>query len=337
MPPNRIRAGAPDTTKMGQAFAAPGMDPRVWLTSATVDDGSADEPPVQFEDGVPFVDVTTQPHNIPLRCRVLMQSAGKGEGEWTPFVAGDEVLVAIPHGNAWAGAVILGRLNNSLDKLPMQSVAGQDPTKNNFAFKRTRTAWIHEVAGGWLVREATSGSFINVSKDGVITLRDGQKAALQMSADVFGYQSGDGKNLMQLDLDGRFTAKADDAVLTLSSSNVSPQKSGAMVPGSFAVSASGQPAVEHVVTTEALINIVIHVLQQIGIANPGPLLGVTLSAPFVSAAVVAGLAQAAVTPLPQPASLGIQAGFALTQQKPSGVPGLGQVSPGIGCVGFLAG
>lgn len=118
----------------------PGKD---WLSIATVDD---DEPVTFDPDLGPLVNVTTQPKQIPLVCRVGMRIAGRGEGEYFPFVAGDEVLVAILQGDARAGGVILCRVCNGIDRFPT-TVAGQDATKNNFAFTRSIAPHLEERDG----------------------------------------------------------------------------------------------------------------------------------------------------------------------------------------------
>jgi hypothetical protein len=330
----RFARSAGNSSTMGEAFAKPGMDTRDWLSYGTVSD---DTPVTMDPDMGPLVGVVLQPSKIEVRSRVLMQSAGKGEGEYIPFVSGDEVLVAIPEGHPWSGTVILGRLTNSIDKFPTGSVAGQDASKNNFAFKRTRTAWIHEVEGGYLIREAKSGAFFQLDgTNGNVTIRDGSGGALQVTKSALAYQSADGKKVLQVDVDnGRFRAQVDDALMLMAST--SQGKSALVVPGTYAVSSSAQPAAEHVATTEAVLNIVLSVLQALGTANPGPVLGATLTAPFLGTTAIAGLQLAAVTPLLPTVATAIQGAFALAQQKPPAVPSLGQLAPGIGCVGFRAG
>ncbi len=327
------RSGPPDIRSIGQAFAFPGSDPRTWLSYGTVDD----EDPVQFDpDMGPMVNVILQPTNIQVRCRVGMTVAGNGEGEYTPFVNGDEVLVALPNGSTWAGAAIIGRFNNAVDKFPT-GVGGQDASANTFAFKRVRTAYTLEAAGNLLFREATSGGFLSVDKGGVITLRDGQASALQLSPDIFGYQSGDAAYLMQLDLTGRrFTLQVDDSLLVVAGSKASPNQSAMVTPGTFSLSTSAQPATEHVLTTEAFCNLMVQVLTAIGAQNPGPILGASLAG-IAPTAIAAALPLAAVAVQNPAIGAAINGAFAASTQKPAAVVGLGQTKPGIGCAGLLAG
>src|SRR5262245_23950415 len=105
------------------------MDMRQWCSYGTVDPETDDEKSVEFTDDYgPLVNVTIQPSGLPVRCRVASFVAGAGEGEWYPYIAGDEVIVMFPGGSE-LNAVIVGRLSNGLDK-PAASVGGADPTEN---------------------------------------------------------------------------------------------------------------------------------------------------------------------------------------------------------------
>lgn len=324
-----------DAAKLRDVTRGPNTDTRNFVEEGTVSD---DENAVTFDEAGPLVIVNLQPSKLSLPCRVLQQMAGKGEGEWNPFVAGDHVLVVFPHGDPWAGAIIIGRMTNELDAFPSGSVAGQDPQQNGFAFRRQRTPFTHEIAGTYTVREATSGSFLNIdSGTGTITLKNGTNDALQMSADMFGFQSGDAKFLMQIDQSAkRFMLQVNDALLQLSSSDASPNDSGITTPGSFSISALSQPAIEHVLTTEALFNILSWFFKALGTANPGPLLGAVLGG-AADGILATAATTAAVGPLNPAIAVALQGAFALAQKKPPGVPGQGQLMPGIGSAGVVVG
>lgn len=137
-----------DSATAAAAYARPGQDTRSWVSFGLVHHQDPKQI-VTFDEeyGCPLVCVTLQPSGSNVHCRVSSMVAGNGEGEWHPFVEGDEVLVVLPEGHESAGPVIIGRLNNSLDKFPMDSVAGQDPTTNVFAFRRRRTPFIEEFLG----------------------------------------------------------------------------------------------------------------------------------------------------------------------------------------------
>src|SRR5512142_901340 len=317
----------PDQRTAAEALSHPGIDPRVWFSYGLV----AQDSPYEFDpDYGPLIAVELQPSGVLVNARVGMQVAGDGEGEYHPFVEGDEVAVLLEQGNERGNCLIVARCSNSRAPFPSGSVGGQDPTKNTFGFSRRRTPFIQEYAGPIMLRQATSGGFLSLDKKGVITLRDGQKAALQMSPDLFGYQSGDAKFLLQLDLTGgRFTLQIDDSILTLSSGSASPQTNALAVPGPFSLGTLANPAIEHVLTTESFCNFLTFILQAVGAVAVPPFVVTPVQ---VAAATATALAKVA----PQNPALGalLVSTFGSGGQKPPGVPGLGQVFPGIGCQGF---
>ena len=108
-----------------QAYAAPGMDTRQWVSFGTVNLETPNQKSVAFtKEYGPLVNVTLRPSAIPVVCRVSHEVAGAGEGEWFPFVGGNEVMVAIPEGDESAGCVIFGRLNQNRPVAPAGGGAG---------------------------------------------------------------------------------------------------------------------------------------------------------------------------------------------------------------------
>lgn len=323
------------------SLAQPGIDPRQWVSVGHVD---SDEPYAFDPDLGPLISVTLQPSGEPAQCRVSMQVAGDGEGDYHPFVEGDAVLVAMLGGSI-RDCVIIGRLCSKRAPFPSSSIAGQDPTKNVIGFTRRRTPYVQENAGPLMLREALSGAFLNIDEKGVVTIRDGQKAALQLTPDTFGYQSGDAKTLLQLDVTGgRFTLQVQDALLTLSSSSASPEVSAIAVPGQLSITTGSNPAAEHAVSTEAVYGIIAGVFAQLAVQLalvPTPITGTALAAlfapPAFSTATLAPGVSFAQVPLLPPLAAAIQAAFATAGQKPPGVPGQGQLQPGIGCASLLVG
>jgi hypothetical protein len=317
-----------DALTLSEGLARPGADTREWISFGTV---STDAEPVIFseEDGQPYVKVTLHPSLRPVLCRVGMEVAGDGEGEYTPYLQGDEVLVALPGGREDGGATIIKRLCNSLDKFPMESVAGQDPTKNNFGFVRRRTPYIHEYAGPVTFRSATTGAFISIDKAGVVMFKSGTNSVLQLGPDGLAYQGESSteaapKFVMQLLEAGQFIVQVDDAYFQISSSSSSPEMNMLKLPGPMTVSASGNAPLEHVVTTEALANILVA-------------LGAAVGAPWIPANVATAIAAAGVAPLNPAVGAAIMAAFAAQPQKVAVAGMTVQLQPGIGCVGFLAG
>lgn len=326
------RSGGPDPRTMAETFAYPGIDPRQWFSYGLV----AQDAPFEFDpDYGPLIAVELQPSGVEVNCRVGMQVAGDGEAEYHPFVEGDEVAVLIPQGNERGDCLIVARCSNARAPFPSGSVGGQDPTKNSFGFSRRRTPYIQELAGPILLRQATSGAFLSLDEAGVITLRDGQRAALQLSPDLFGYQSGDAKFLMQLNLTGgRFTLQVDDSILTLSSSSASPQANALAVPGPFSLGTLANPAIEHVLTTESFTHFLTFILQAVGAVAVPPFVVTPVQ---VAAAIATAIPLATVAPQNPAVGALLVTTFGSGSQKPPGVPGLGQVFPSIGCQGFTSG
>lgn len=299
------------------------------LSFGTVEDQS----PVEFDPERGYiVNVALQPARVTVRCRVLQRTSGKGEGEHPhPFVPGDEVLVAIPISTR-GPCVILGKLSNKEDAFPT-TVGGQDATKNAFAMLRRAVPYIEETKGSWTTFSQPSGAFVSMSAEGTITFRDGSTGSLQLSADAFGYLSGDGKHALQIDLSGkRAVLRVDAAMMVLASGG----PSAIHTPRTLALECTGNPAHEHAISTEAVAGILLQLLLAVGGAFPGPITGPGLVAAAVTA-LPAALAAAAVTPLLPTVAVAIQAGFASALQKSPGVPGMGQLHPGIGSPGLLIG
>lgn len=352
--------GGFDHTLFAEAFRGPGNDTRQWISYGTVDDKTEDEEgsedPVTFdEDYGPLVNVTLQPSNVQVRCRVSSFVAGNGEGEYHPFIPGDEVLVAIPEGSEAAGCVIIGRLNNSIDKFPMESVGGQDPTKNTFGFTRRRTAFVQEFASTWMVRVASHGGFFLIADTGAITLRDGCGGALQMGPDIFGYSepatalgadghelskpgdtaSGASNALFQLDLTGRrFSLQMDDALFVLNSSSAdNTAGEGVIAVGSrFTVRTGTNFAAEHVATTEmvfAALEQLVLALQTAGCFAAAAAPALTAFATLIS---TNAITLASATTLAPALQTGLQ--VAAVTPKP---PATFQVAPTLGATLFLVG
>lgn len=345
----RRRGFSFDASTLAEAFRRPGQDPRQWISYGVVDQRTQDEDgsdvdAVFFDKELgPLVRVTLQPTNIPVVCRVGMQAAGNGEAEYHPFIAGDEVLVAIPEGNERAAPVIFSRLCNGIDLFP-ENVAGQDPTKNTFGFRRRRTPFVEEFASTWMIRVASHGGFALLSEAGTWTLRDGSGGALQMGPDIFGFSEGSRtktdpnvpgipppvKALLQYDLTGRrIIFQMDDAQFMLNSSTSDAQKGNAFlsVPAQLTVALGNNKPQEHVATVEFVL-----ATLQVALASIAAGFGFPAIA-AVSAAIAAGGAPLGAFAAPLAAGLPI----AGARPKPA-VPGIGvQLAPGLGAVFFKTG
>lgn len=355
-----------DQRSMAEAFSYPGIDPRSWVSMAIVETVQAEtENPVEFDadDGQVYVNCVLKPSNIPCRARLGGAFAGPGEGFYSPFVGGEEVLLAIPEGDVKAGAVVLARLNNGYDGFPQGSVAGKDANTNTFTFMRSRPAITIESGASVMLRSASMGAMLQLAGTGTVTLRDGAADVLQISPDVFGYQNGEGTIIMQIDQNAmRYTLAVGKALVTLTgdTAQLNPQ-SVIQVPSTLTLAAAGASmnnAVEHVISTEAMANVLTQYTTTFS---------ATTSAAFTAAAAVAAAAGEVTLenvlltlagvfntlggPVPVAAAItaasvatqstlvatAIATSFAASVQKPIGVPGLGQLKPGIGSVGVLTG
>jgi hypothetical protein len=324
-----------DVQTIKQLFSGPDMDTKQWISYATVEADTPENPSVEFtaEYG-PLVNVTLHPSGLSVRARVVMRIAGNGEAEYVPYIAGDEVMVVIPEGNERAGAAIIGRLCNEIDAFPT-NVAGADPSKNNFAFTRSRTPFMTELSGGFVLRSAETSANINIAQTGNITLTDSTNAFVHVGADFVGMQTGDGGGVLQIvehnqrkiltiETNGqnKFTLD-DDAQLVAASS--------------LTLAASGIPAVGHVATVEGMVNFVNSVLASLAsvllpIAAPltGAALAPLLYTAGVSPPIVAGI------PLASANSIAPYSGFiqaALTSKQADTTGNI----PNLGCPGILAG
>lgn len=297
--------GAFDAASMAQAFARPGIDPRQWVSMATVDADTDSARSVQFtdEDGNPnpygpLVSVTLQPSGICMVCRVASAVAGDGEADWYPFVGGDEVAVLILEGDERAGGVIVGRMNQEIDKWPLV-VGGQDATKNTFGFRRMRCPFIVETVGGYLIRSALTGSQIGIDPQGKVILSDGDQGNIVIGPDAIGMTSGDGETFMQL-------FPADEQVFLgggPASLLIDGDESKFISTGIISFNTSGSSATGMGVTAEQVVCFIANIIAALAVTanfNPAGPLGAAYAAGApanVIAVLTAALApMAAVTP-----------------------------------------
>jgi hypothetical protein len=305
-----------DQSTAAQAVRQPGIDPRQWISIGLVTAGNETDDIVVFdeEEGQPFVRVLLEPTKVPVRARVGAQVAGNGEGDWHPFVEGDEVLVAIPEGDERAGCVILARLSNGIDKFPMESVAGQDPTTNTFAFSRRRTPRVEEVNGPIMWRSAMSEALISLDTAGVFTVRTGDRSVFQMSPDVIGFQGPSDEStppefMMQMNLtDRHLSFTVGDTLFNLSDSAATPEPNNMLkVATPFSLSTNGNMAGEHAMSVENFANIIVGFLP---IINP-----LVFTTPAQADALLAAAILAATSSGPWTAALATQSAIALALQS----------------------
>jgi uncharacterized protein involved in type VI secretion and phage assembly len=112
-----------DTRRFGQALSFPGIDPRLWVSTACVDAVHVDA-----ANG-PFIDATLLPSGMSITARVGSPYAGSGWGLHAPLAVDDEVVVVIPDGDCTHGAVVVARLWAAAD--PPPAIAAAAKTTND--------------------------------------------------------------------------------------------------------------------------------------------------------------------------------------------------------------
>lgn len=314
-----------DFNTHGAAYARPGMDTRQWVTFATVLKETGDAKVIRFEDGQPMVDVKLHPSGLQVPCRVAAGVAGNGEGEWFPFIEGDEVIVLVPQGSERAGCTIVGRLNNEIDAFPSR-VAGQEVDGNNFAFRRLRTPYILETASSYLVRSATTEAFISMNPTGELTLSNSDKAFFTLSHDHLTIQSGDGDQLLQIDTKAktvRLETRGTKFILDAEGDSLLATS------GRMLISTSGRSPAGHLMTIEQFVVAMSVFLPAFGNLIGGGF-GTAAAAAFApgSPALDAAVAAASATGLFPGTIAAIRTALAF---EPT------DVKPGFGIAGLLAG
>ena len=111
-----------DLGKLSAAVARPGIDPRTWVTLATVIEVGFDA------DNSYYADVAYLPSGEEQTCLVGSAYTGNNFGIWTPLEPDDVVVVIVPNGDSNAGPIIVARLWNSADKPPTDGGEGEIPT-----------------------------------------------------------------------------------------------------------------------------------------------------------------------------------------------------------------
>lgn len=324
--------------------AGPGSDTRQWVAYGQVCPESGGTKSTRFNDpsGAPLphgvlVDVKLQPSGNIVPCRVSSMCAGNGEGEHYPFVGGDEVLVVIPEGDERAGCCIVGRLNQSHDVFPT-TVAGMDVTQNNFGFRRHVAPYVVECGSGYMIRQATTGSGLSFDQQGQIFLTEGGTGAqLVLTPDVLGLFTKDFTAGLQVDVANTIAhLKAGKASLTIADgTGAQGTQSMLQTSGTFSVSTSGNPGLNHVATVEGVTQLLTGFCTVMATAFAtlsGPVVGAELAALFApgpSAALINGALALAMTPACSFAPYIAAIKAALSVPK---VPG---ANASVGAAGFL--
>lgn len=274
-----------DMKTMQAMLAGPGIDTRTWISYGTVTkETDSGIKAVQFDDDYSqvLVAVTLQPNDTEVLCRVATGVAGNGEGEYFPFIQGDEVIVAVPMGDEKSGPVIIGRLNNASDKFPTR-VAGNEVNENKMAFLRMRTPMVIETGSSYLIQSSVTGAAIGIDQTGGIVVSGGDKAFLAIKPDFLGLQNKAGDVLMQIGTSGDGSTdyvaiEAKGVKLRFNSDTSTP--SSILTPGILGIGTSGSSPRGHGVTVEQVIALINASWVTYGGLNPGPATGATMAAAF---------------------------------------------------------
>ncbi len=282
-----------DHASFANAFGGPKS---TWVSYGIVNAETPEEPSVQLtgQDGGtlaygPMLSVTLQPSGRVVSARVGSMVAGAGEAEYYPFVAGDEVVVLLPEGHERGGAVVVSRLNQSLDAWP-SVVAGQDATKNTFGFRRMRTPFVVETAASYLIRSAVTGAQIGIDPEGKLILSDGDQGTLVIGPEAVGIASGDGTAFVHVLPPTKETYIGADTTTFL----ISPNESQFISQSSISFATAGGMASGHGVTAEQVVAFVIDVVTACAAAG---WLAIVPSAAVIQPIVASALA-ALQTPVP---------------------------------------
>jgi phage baseplate assembly protein gpV len=322
-----------DLSTVSDGFARPGSDTRSWTTIGLVEPETSDAHSTIFSDEsgnpIPYgalVMVKLQVGGNVLPCRVAGSCAGNGEGEWHPFVGGDEVIVLVPDGDEKNGGVIIGRLNQQFDAFPV-AAGGQSTTGNQVAFKRLLAPYVLESGTAVILRNAATGAALTLDQTGNTYVSDGNGDALVLRSDVVSLQLAESAAAIQLD------PSTNSATLTAGSGNTIIKLDGASSPSSQIQSAGtitfttlGNGGGNHAASAESVINLLNTFLIAASKAatTPASLVAffLTFSTPAPLAALIAAAAAIPLDPI-----LGAALTAALAIPKTGGAPGAG--SPGV--------
>jgi hypothetical protein len=272
--------------------------------------------------------VKLQPGGNVLPCRVASSCAGDGEGEWHPFVGGDEVIVLIPDGDEKNGGVIVGRLTQKFDTFPA-SVGGQTTTGNQVAFKRLLPPYVLESGTALILRNAATGAALTLDQTGNTYLSDGNGDVLYMRSDAVSLELADTAAALQLDPStASATLSAGTGGTTLMLDGSSSPQSQFQSNGTLAFTTLGNPGQNHAVSIEAVANLLNSFFLLASAAATTPISLVAFFASLSAPAVLAGAIEtAAAIPLDPILGAAIVGGL----QIPKGTTG----NPGVGSPGVL--
>lgn len=331
-----------DVPSLRDLIKGEGLDTREWVSYGIVStqDQSPEDRPIEFDpDYGPLVNVTLQPAGKDVRARVSGFIAGNGEGTWYPYLPGDEVVVICPNGKP-ENAIIIGRLNQQIDKFPTL-VAGNDPSTNTFGFWRFVTPFIFESKNKFMIFNPVTTSAFIMEEGGNVTLRDGELSFLHLGADFLGLQTNDASLLLQMNLTTNTIRIAHNGQLGQKSAifDINGDSSSFATGGSLTLSTAGNFAQFHGVTVESVIAIVTAMNAAIGAAILGLGGPAAYLAPiWANPGPISNLPGGAITDvgIAAAASLAFSDAYQQALNALMSSPKIPNI-PGIGCIGLQLG
>jgi hypothetical protein len=113
-----------DVSRLADAVARPGIDPRTWVSYAVLTSEPYFETTAGQQDC--FVNIYLMPSGVEETARVASVYAGNGFGLWMPLHKDDEVLVCAPSGDPDEGLVVTQRLWSPSDAPPQEAADNAD-------------------------------------------------------------------------------------------------------------------------------------------------------------------------------------------------------------------
>ena len=242
-----------DASEFRKAISGAGTDSRAWISYGIVDAASGENKSVTFDDELgPMITVTLMPSRTTIYCRVGSQNGGDLETQYSPFIEGDEVLVAMPQGQEDAGCVIIQRLNNGVDKWPA-TIAGHDIKTNEFEVERGVIPKLIERTSGYVINHGPSSSWFGYVNNGD-WCSSTKKSQIFQSEKAMGFVNADGDCGLQMDHSSKLAfAFSGSSRMDIGSSGASMgTPSAGIVCGSAPNGATAPPATGGVVTDELL-------------------------------------------------------------------------------------
>jgi len=173
-----------DVARLSRAVQRPGIDPRTWVTMATVTSDPVVEDVDDTSDaGGVFVNVTLMPSGTETTAFLPAQYAGDGFGFYLPVAIDDTVIVVVPDGDPNNGCVITSVMWDPSAPPPQDAI--DHPADVAMIIRPDKTARMKVSGGGNLVLACEDGKVLLGDETGtkpVARKDDPLTASAQMAA-----------------------------------------------------------------------------------------------------------------------------------------------------------